>query len=81
MAPNSFEKTIASMSGRLIAGLVIACIIFIVVVFVIARFCFQRFQRQKRAKYEDYGYSQLKVILDDHLYDDDEDDEQLLSPT
>lgn len=70
------------MSARLKASLVIASLIFIAVAAIVGRFIYQRVQRKKRAKYEDYGYSQLKVILDDDLYEDEEDDDdQLLSAT
>ena len=69
-------------SSKLVASLVIASIIFVVMVIIISRFAYQKLQRRKRMKYEDYGYSQLKVILDDNLYDDEtDDDEQLLSAT
>lgn len=70
-------KLTKPQKSRLIVGLVIASIIFVVLAFVVVRFLYHRFQRQKRAKYEDYGYSQLKVILDDNLYDDEEDDKML----
>ena len=76
------KKSSSGISSKLKASLVIASIIFIVLAVVVTRFVYHRIQRSKRAKYEDYGYSQLKVILDDNLYEDDEDDDdQLLSAT
>ena len=59
--------------------MIIASIIFIVVAVIVGRYIYHRIQRKKRAKYEDYGYSQLKVILEDDLYEDEEDDDPLLS--
>ncbi|XP_065053470.1 uncharacterized protein LOC135682483 [Rhopilema esculentum] len=76
------KKSSSGISSKLKASLVIASIIFIVLAVVVTRFVYHRIQRRKMAKYEDYGYSQLKVILDDNLYEDDEDDDdQLLSAT
>ena len=70
------------MTSRLKASLVIASIIFFVVAVIVGRYCYHRVQRKRRAKYEDYGYSQLKIILEDNLYEDEEDDDDpLLSAT
>ena len=76
------KKASDTVSSRLKASLVIASIIFVVVAVIAGRFFYHRMQRKRRAKYEDYGYSQLKVILEDNLYEDEEDDDDpLLSAT
>jgi len=76
------ESPSDKMTSRLKASLVIASIIFFVVAVIVGRYFYHRVQRKRRAKYEDYGYSQLKIILEDNLYEDEEDDDDpLLSAT
>ena len=76
------ESPSDKMTSRLKASLVIASVIFFVVAVIVGRYFYHRVQRKRRAKYEDYGYSQLKIILEDNLYEDEEDDDDpLLSAT
>lgn len=68
-ATNSFE-------GKQIAGAVIAVFICSVGVAIVGNYFYRRMKRKQAIRFEDYGYSRLKMLEDDFYHDVEDDDDE-----
>lgn len=72
-------RSVISSKGNLIAGVCIAVFICIGGAFIVGNFLYRRMKRREKIRFEDYGYSRLKMLEDEFYFDvevDDTDDER-----
>ena len=43
--------------------------------FIVGNYMYRRYKKKQMIRFEDYGYSRLKMLEDDFYYDVEEDDE------
>lgn len=65
----------SSSKGKQIAGICIAVLICLGLVFIVGNYLYRRVKKKQMIRFEDYGYSRLKMLEDDFYYDVEDDDE------
>jgi len=68
----------SSSKGKQIAGICLAVIICVGLAIIVGNFLYRRLKRRAKIRFEDYGYSRLKMLEDEYYFDvevDDDDDE------
>lgn len=74
--PTSLASSSTSSKGSLIVGICIAMVICIGAALIVANYCYRRMRKRAKIRFEDYGYSRLKMLEDDLYFDlEIEDDE------
>ncbi|CAH3169460.1 unnamed protein product [Porites evermanni] len=74
--PTSPASSSTSSKGSLIVGICIAMVICIGAALIVANYCYRRMRKRAKIRFEDYGYSRLKMLEDDLYFDlEIEDDE------
>lgn len=73
---SSSESPVSSSSkGKEIVGICVAVLICTAVALIAGNYMYRRFKRKQRIRFEDYGYSRLKMLEDDFYHDVEDDDE------
>ncbi|KAL9968446.1 hypothetical protein ACROYT_G026823 [Oculina patagonica] len=72
---SSTSPVSSSSKGKQIAGIVIAVLICLGMALIAGNYMYRRIKRKQAIRFEDYGYSRLKMLEDDFYYDVEDDDE------
>ena len=70
-------STISSVTGKQIAGITLASVICLGVAIIVGNYFYHRWKKKAKVRFEDYGYSRLKMLEDEFYFDveiDDSDD-------
>lgn len=65
-----------SSKGKQIAGICLAVIICVGGAIIVGNFLYQRMKRRAKIRFEDYGYSRLKMLEDEFYFDVEIDDDE-----
>ena len=66
----------SSSKSKQIAGICLAVIICVGGAVIVANFLYRRMKRRANIRFEDYGYSRLKMLEDDFYFDTEIDDDE-----
>lgn len=73
---SSSESPVRSSSkGKEIVGICVAVLICTGVALIVGNYMYRRFKKKQTIRFEDYGYSRLKMLEDDFYYDVEDDNE------
>ena len=64
-----------SSKGKEIVGICIAVLVCVGLAFIVGNYIYRQFKKKQTIRFEDYGYSRLKMLEDDFYYDVEDDDE------
>ena len=74
-ASSSRSPVSSSSKGKQIAGICIAVLICIGGAVIVGNYFYRRMKRKEMIRFEDYGYSRLKMLEDDFYFDVEDDGE------
>lgn len=69
----------SSLTGKQIVGICLATVICLGMVIIVGNYFYHRVKKKAKVRFEDYGYSRLKMLEDEYYFDveiDDDDDER-----
>ncbi|XP_067021605.1 uncharacterized protein [Acropora muricata] len=67
-------STISSVTGKQIAGISLASVICLGVAIIVGNYFYHRWKKKAKVRFEDYGYSRLKMLEDEFYFDVEIDD-------
>ncbi|XP_015752140.1 PREDICTED: uncharacterized protein LOC107331961 [Acropora digitifera] len=67
-------STISSVTGKQIAGITLASVICLGVAIIVGNYFYHRWKKKAKVRFEDYGYSRLKMLEDEFYFDVEIDD-------
>ena len=62
------------MTGKQIAGITLASVICLGVAIIVGNYFYHRWKKKAKVRFEDYGYSRLKMLEDEFYFDVEIDD-------
>lgn len=72
---SSSESPVSSSSkGKEIVGICVAVLICTGLALIVGNYMYRRFKKRQAIRFEDYGYSRLKMLEDDFYYDVEDDE-------